>query len=204
MNRKNIICNIVAAGLISTLSLIAQAAETLPVYDDIGGDFSARSTLDRTISLSDYRDKAVLVFFGYTSCQDICPATMGHLRSLMSKLGPASDQVQVLFVTVDPETDTAEHLKEYLARFDSRFVGVTGTLAEITSIAERYLVKHDPSHDGKVTTAHHKAKTFTDQSFLFAHSQQIYLLDGVGRTRAIFYTGSPLAEMETAVRSLLN
>ena len=204
MNHKSISCRIVAASLILAASLNAEAVETLPVYDDIGGDFRAESTLDRKVSLSDYRGKAVLIFFGYTSCQDICPATMGHLRSLMSNLGTASDEVQVLFVTVDPETDTAEHLKEYLARFDSRFVGVTGTIAEVKNIAERFMIEHDPSHEGKVTTAHHKAKTFTDESFLYAHSQQIYLLDGVGRTRAIFYTGSPLVEMEAAVRTLLN
>jgi len=185
-------------------SLMAHAAEDLPVYDDVGGEFSAKSSLGREISLSDYRDKAVLVFFGYTSCQDICPAAMGQLKALMSQLGTTSDRVQVLFVTVDPENDTAEHLAEYLSRFDSRFVGVTGNAAEVASIAEMFMAKHDSSHEMKVTTDHSKHKTFTDQSLQYAHSQQIYLLDGLGRTRALFFVGSPFDEMEAAIRSVLN
>lgn len=185
-------------------SATAVVPDELPIYDDIGGEFSAMSTLDREVRLSDYREKVVLIFFGYTSCQDICPATLGHLRSLMAKLGPMADQVQILFVTVDPENDTAEHLKAYLARFDPRFVGMTGSLADVASIARLYLVKHDPSHDTKVTTEHNKAKTYTDESFQYAHSQQIYLVDGKGRTRALFFAGSPLDEMQTAIQSLLD
>ncbi len=188
--------------LATTASIGADAR--LPVYDGIGGNFSAESTLGRTIELSDFPDKAILVFFGYTSCQDICPAALGHLRALMARLGTLSDQVQVLFVTVDPGTDTPEHLRAYLGRFDPRFVGVTGSPAEIAAIARAFAVKHATSHETKVTTAHHRHETYTDESFQYAHSQQIYLLDGQGRTRALFFTGSPLDEMASAIRSLLD
>jgi protein SCO1/2 len=194
----------IATILVSSGGLVAYADEKLPVYDGIGGDFSANSSLGRTISLSDYGGKAVLLFFGYTSCQDICPAALGHLRALTSKLGATSEQVQVLFVTVDPETDTPEHLATYLSRFDSRFVGVTGSPAEMASIARSFMVKHDTSHETKVTTEHHRHETFADESFQYAHSQQIYLLDGHGRTRALFFTGSPLDEMASAIHSLVD
>ena len=178
-------------------------AKTLPIHDGVGGEFSAQSSLGRAVSLSEYRGKLVLVFFGYTSCQDICPATMAHLHALLKRLDVAAENVQVLFVTVDPENDTPAHLKAYLARFDSRFVGLTGKREETDRIAELFMVKHDQSHGVQVTTEHNRSKAFTKHAYLYAHSQQIYLLDKAGRTRALFFTGSPLDEMEGAVRTLL-
>jgi protein SCO1/2 len=196
--------SLLIALLAGSEAFVAQADEPLPVYDGIGAPFSAESTLDRPISLSEFRGKAVIVFFGYTSCQDICPATLGHLRSLMTRLGPTADEVQVLFVTVDPETDTPDALRTYLGRFDSRFIGVTGTPAEIAAIARSFGVKHNASHEMKVTTEHHRHETFASESFQYAHSQQVYLLDGRGRTRALFFSGSPLDEMASAIHSLLD
>jgi protein SCO1/2 len=91
------------ATLLASGSGQASRAETLPVHDGVGGEFSAQSSLGRVLSLSDFRRKVVLLFFGYTSCQDICPATLAHLKSLLQGIGPGSRDVQVLFVTVDPE-----------------------------------------------------------------------------------------------------
>jgi protein SCO1/2 len=194
--------------LIATLLIAGGTAAStespLPIHDGVGGEFSAPSSLDREVSLSEFRDKVVLIFFGYTSCQDVCPATLSHLQSLVRNLGAASDDVQVLFVTVDPENDTAERLKEYLARFDSRFVGLTGEPAVTNQIAQLFMVKHAQSHGMKVTTEHNRSKAFIDRSYLYSHSQQIYLLDKKGRTRALFFTGSPLDEMEHAIHELLD
>jgi protein SCO1/2 len=176
----------------------------LPIHDDVGGEFSAPSSLGRNVSLSEFRDKVVLLFFGYTSCQDVCPATLAHLQALVRDLGKASDSVQVLLVTVDPENDTADHLEQYLARFDTRFVGLTGTRKEVDRIANLFMVKHDRSHGIEVSNEYNRAKTFTDHSYLYSHSQQIYLLDKLGRTRALFFMGSPLEEMQQAVIALLN
>jgi protein SCO1/2 len=185
------------------MSARASDKNPLPVHDGVGGEFSAPSSLGREVSLSEYRDKVVLLFFGYTSCQDVCPATLAHLQSLVRGLGEASGDVQVLFVTVDPENDTADHLRQYLARFDSRFVGVTGKREEVDHIASLFMVKHDQSHGVEVTNEYNRGKTFTDYSYLYSHSQQIYLLDKSGRTRALFFTGSPLEEMQEAVIGLL-
>jgi protein SCO1/2 len=156
------------------------------------------------VRLSDFEGKVVLLFFGYTSCQDVCPATLSHLSALMKRLGPASDGVQVLLATIDPENDTAEHLAEYLARFDDRFIGLTGERSQTDGIAKLYMVKHDPSHGMKVTTEHNRSRAFADSAYLYAHSQQIYLVDKRGRTRAFFFAGSPLEEMQEAVMSLLD
>ncbi len=196
------------AGLIATLLIAASgqasSKDPLPVHDGVGGEFSASSSLGREVSLSEYRDKVVLLFFGYTSCQDVCPATLAHLQSLVRNLGETSGDVQVLFVTVDPDNDTADHLRQYLARFDSRFVGLTGKREEVDRIASLFMVKHDRSHGVEVSNEYNRGKTFTEHSYLYSHSQQIYLLDKGGRTRALFFTGSPLEEMQGAVIALLN
>ena len=193
--------------LLATLAIAAAghaaSSPSLPIHDGVGGEFSAASSLGRTVALSEYRGKVVLLFFGYTSCQDVCPVTLSHLAALTKRLGPDADSVQVLLVTVDPEVDTAEHLREYLARFDSRFVGLTGTPADIDRIAALFAVKHDSSHPVTPSTTHHASKTFTDRIEIYSHSQQVYLLDMAGRTRGMFFSGSPLEEMESAVRSLL-
>ncbi len=177
--------------------------KTLPIHDGVGGAFTAQSSLGREVSLSEYQGKVVLISFGYTSCQDICPATMAHLQSLLQRLDGVAEHVQVLFVTVDPENDTSAHLAEYLARFDSRFVGLTGTREETDRIADLFMVKSDRSHGVQVTTEHNRSKAFADHSYLYAHSQQIYLLGKAGRTRALFFSGTPLDEMEGAVLALL-
>jgi protein SCO1/2 len=178
--------------------------ETLPIHDGVGGEFVAHSSLGRDVRLSEFAGKAVLLFFGYTSCQDVCPATLSHLHSLSRKLGPKAGQTQVLLVTIDPENDSAAHLREYLARFDDRFIGLTGSQEEMDRIAALYMVKHNASHGMKVTTQHNRTKPLVQESYLYSHSQQIYLLDKVGRTRAFFFVGSPLDEMERAVLDLLN
>jgi protein SCO1/2 len=192
------------SGLLVALGGRPVNANPLPIHDDVGGEFSAQSSLGRDVSLSEFRGRVILLFFGYTSCQDVCPATLAHLQSLVRDLGEASEEVQVLFVTVDPENDSADHLKQYLARFDSRFVGLTGTRESVDRIASLFMVKHARSHGVEVSNEYNRGKTFTDHAYLYSHSQQIYLLDKLGRTRALFFTGSPLEEMQQAVTTLLN
>jgi protein SCO1/2 len=199
--------SVVLVSLLATLLLAGsgQAIDTqrLPIHDAVGGEFAAQSSLGREVHLSDYRGKVVLLFFGYTSCQDICPAILGHLQSLMERLGPEADDVQVLLVTVDPENDTPDHLKLYLAQFDSRFVGLTGSREETDRIAKLFMAKYHQSHGVELSTEYNRTKTAVEHSYLYSHSQQIYLLDKAGQTRALFFTGSPLEEMQGAVLALL-
>lgn len=187
------------------LALEGQGAEKsgLPVHDGVGGEFVAPSSLGRDVRLSEFRGRVVLLFFGYTSCQDVCPATLSHLEALIRRLGPASKDVQVLLVSIDPENDTVEHLAEYLARFDPGFIGLSADPKELARITEMFMVKHDRSHGMKVSMKHNRSKAFVDDAYLYAHSQQVYLLDKQGRTRGFYFTGSPLEEMEEAVTGLL-
>lgn len=194
---------LVIATLLMAVGGHSSEPNALPVHDGVGGEFSAPSSLGRIVSSTEFRGKVVLLFFGYTSCQDVCPATLAHLKTLTTKLADAADDVQVLLVTIDPEVDTADNLRKYLARFDSRFIGITGTREETDRIAQLFMAKHKASHGVKVTTLHNRHEAFTDSAYLYSHSQQIYLLDKQGRTRAYFFTGSPVGEMAAAVLELL-
>ena len=190
------------ASLLATLRMAA-AGEPLPVHDGVGGEFAAQSSLGRELRLSELRGRVVLLFFGYTSCPDVCPATLAHLKALVKRLGPAASDVQVLLVTVDPENDTPEHLREYLGQFDPGFIGITGTREDIDRIAALFLATYDRSHGVEISTKYNRTPTPVEHAYLYAHSQQIYLLDKGGRTRALFFTGSPLDEMQAAVLALL-
>lgn len=190
-------------GLVPASAALANPEEKLPILEGVGGDFAAPSSLGREVSLAEFRGKVVLLFFGYTSCQDVCPVTLAHLKELVKQLGPAADGTQVLFVTVDPAVDTADVLAKYLPQFDARFVGLTGTPEQINQIAGLYLAEHHRTHDVEISTEHNRSKAYTEKSYLYTHAQQIYLLDAAGRVRGLYFSGSPLPEMESAVRSLL-
>jgi len=89
-----------------------------------GNNFSLVDSQGNTKSLADYKGKAVVLFFGYTQCPDVCPTTLSELKAVMNELGPLGDKVQVIFVTVDPDRDTAQILAQYVPAFDPRFVGL--------------------------------------------------------------------------------
>lgn len=89
-----------------------------------GKDFSLIDPDGKVRTLADFKGKVVVMFFGYTQCPDICPTTLTEMQQVMTLLGPQSDKVQVLFVTVDPERDTAAILKQYVPSFDPRFLGL--------------------------------------------------------------------------------
>ena len=89
-----------------------------------GKNFSLQDPKGKARTLADYKGKAVVLFFGYTQCPDVCPTTLSELKAVMGELGPLSDKVQVIFITVDPDRDTAEILGQYVPAFDTRFIGL--------------------------------------------------------------------------------
>ncbi|MCP5055470.1 MAG: SCO family protein [bacterium] len=203
MRWKSLYLTTVFATSLWVTGALAEDTPMLAVHDGVGGEFSAPSSLGRDVTLSEFRGKSVLLFFGYTSCQDVCPATLSHLHTLMKRLGAGADDVQVLLATVDPENDTPEHLRAYLAQFDSRFIGLTGTREQADALAKLFMVDHSRSHGVELSNEHNRTHTPVKSAYLYSHSQQIYLLDKQGRTRALFFTGSPLEEMQAAVLALL-
>jgi protein SCO1 len=91
-------------------------------------------------TLADFRGKVVVLFFGYTQCPDVCPTTMVEMANVLKELGPQADQVQVLFVTLDPERDTQELLASYVPAFDKRFIGLYGDAAATAKVAKEFKV----------------------------------------------------------------
>ncbi len=127
---------------------------------------------DRTFSLAAQRGRVVLVFFGYTHCPDVCPATMAQLARMYRTLPAASRRrVEIAFVTVDAERDSPATLGRYVALFDAHFIGLTGSLGALDSIYREYHVWHQRM-PGSVATG-----------YLVAHGGDIYVIDPQGRLR---------------------
>lgn len=121
--------------------------------------------------LEDFRGKAVVLFFGFTHCPDICPTTMLDVAGAVKELGPLGERVQVLFVTVDPERDTAEALGKYVTAFDPRFLGLRGDLPATQRVAKEFKIYFE--------------KRKTGASYSVDHSGQSYVLDPQGRLRLL-------------------
>lgn len=141
-------------------------------------DFSLQGSDGRELRLSHYRGKVVVLGFGFTSCPDVCPTTLATLAQTWRNLGVRAADVQVVYVTVDPERDVAGRMDKYLRGFDSTFVGGTGTAEQLASVRKDYGVQAEK-------------KKFGD-SYTFAHSSFTYLIDRSGKLRALMpYGHSP-------------
>ena len=127
-------------------------------------------------SLEDYKGKVVVVFFGFVNCPDVCPATLATLKGVKDKLGADGDQLQVLFVTVDPERDTEKVLSAYVPAFDPSFVGLYGDLEATQQAAKEFKIFYS------------KSKGATPTSYTVDHSAGVFIFDKTGRLRLF---GSP-------------
>jgi len=136
-----------------------------------GRDFTLTDQYGKTRSLADFRGKAVVVFFGYTQCPDVCPTTMTTLAESMKQLGPDADRVQVVFITVDPDRDTQALLSEYVPAFDKRFLGLRGDAAATERVAKEFKVIYQ------------KQPGPTPGSYTVDHSAGVFMFDPQGRLR---------------------
>jgi protein SCO1/2 len=127
-----------------------------------GRDFALTDHMGKPRTLADYRGKAVVLFFGYTQCPDVCPTTLSELAEAMKRLGPDADRVQVLFVTIDPERDTPALLAQYVPAFDPRFVGLYGDADATARTAKEFKViyQKQPGPTPSTYTMDHSAGTF--------------------------------------------
>jgi len=132
-----------------------------------------RANDSKPVTASDYRGKVVILYFGYTHCPDICPTTLANLASVLKALGPKADNVRVLFVSVDPNRDTAPVLKQYVQAFAPQIDGLTGTPDEIAMLARRYRVTY------QVTPAS------PGQDYEVMHSDSIFFFDPAGHARYV-------------------
>ncbi len=145
---------------------------------DFGKDFTLTDHNGKVRTLADFKGKAVVMFFGYTHCPDVCPTTMVELKSVMEAMGPDADKVQVLFVTLDPERDTQALLAQYVPAFDARFLG----MRPVDEAALQKVTK-----DFKVFYA--KVPGNSPNNYTMDHSAGSYVFDPKGQLRLFIRHG---------------
>lgn len=125
-------------------------------------DFALTDHNGKPRTLADFKGKVVVVFFGYTQCPDVCPTTMAELAGVMQQLGPQADKVQVLFITLDPERDTAALLAKYVPAFDPRFLGLRGDKDATDKVAKEFKVFYQkvPGKEAGTYTIDHTAGSY--------------------------------------------
>lgn len=154
-------------------------------------DFALTDHHGKARTLADFKGKAVVVFFGYTQCPDVCPTTMTEMANVMQELGPLADRVQVLFVTVDPERDTVALLSQYVPTFDPRFLGMVGDKAATEKVAKDFHIFYQ------------KVPGKEPGSYTMDHSAGSYVFDPQGRIRLFIRHGQSAASIASDLKLLL-
>ena len=148
--------------LVASTSLTGSAVRSAAT---IGGPFQLIDGQGASVSERSFPGKYTLVYFGYTLCPDVCPTTLADLSDALDKLGPKGNQIQPIFITVDPRRDTARVMKQYVAAFSPRLVGLTGSPGEIAAVAREYRVYY----------AEHRTGPGPDD-YTMDHSSILYLM----------------------------
>ena len=190
---------LLALGGVTTSSLAQaperSAAELMDAVmwnrEPIGGPFALTDQNGVHRTDTDFRGKLMLVYFGFTYCPDICPTDLQQMALAVDQLGPAGETVQPVFITVDPARDTVEHLKDYMALFHPRFVGLTGDAAAIRQAARAYRVYYE------------KVEREDKSDYTLDHSVFIYLMDRDGRYLGFFPPGTSAERLAETMRSHL-
>ena len=164
------------AGLVlfSTVIFLVTGRSPAPIAmpSAVGGPFNLVDQNSKPITDQDMKGRPFLVFFGFTHCPDVCPTTLFEVSEILRALGPDAKDVRALFITVDPERDTPDVLKNYLSSFDPRVVGVTGDEAAIAAVGKAYRV--------------YAKKVPTDSGYIMDHTAIVYLMSKDGRFVAPF------------------
>jgi protein SCO1/2 len=163
-------------------SVPAPEPEPFKAIDITGADYARELALTdadgRARTLSDFKGKVTVVFFGYTQCPDVCPTTLAELAQIKKSLGPDGDKVQAVFVTIDPDRDTAEVLKAYVGSFGKDFVALRGSPEQTRAAAKQF----------KVFFA--KVPGKTEGSYTMDHTAGSYVFDSQARVRLFTRYGS--------------
>ena len=169
--------------------MLTPASSTFKNSDVTGLGYASNFALNdqdgKPRTLADFKGKAVVIFFGYTHCPDVCPTTMAEMSGVMKQLGPDADRVQVLFVTVDPERDTPPLLKQYVPAFDPRFIGLSGDTDATARVAKEFRVFYQ------------KVPGKEAGSYTMDHTAASYVFDPQGRVRLFVRHGQgpdPIAQ----------
>jgi len=179
----------VGLGLVILLGVVAVVTFTFQKADNFRGtlydpalpapEFSLTRANGQEFRLGAQKSKLVYIFFGYTSCPDVCPTTLAEMRQVRETVGDKADQVEVVFVTVDPDRDTPEKVQEYATLFDPSFVGLSGSMEELEKIWNDYGVYRQIEASTSST------------DYPVTHSSRLYLIDQDGNLRLSYAFGTP-------------
>ena len=161
--------------------------------EPVGGPFELTDHTGKPRTERDFRGKLMLVYFGFTYCPDICPTDLQAIGLALDKLGAEADSVQPLFITVDPERDTAQHLAEYVPMFHPRLIGLTGSDEAIRKAADAYKVYYARVDPDKETNGYYTVD----------HTAFIYLMDRDGNYLGFFPPGTTADRMVEIIRPRL-
>jgi protein SCO1/2 len=185
--------SVAAVLLASTLGHAAPAFRS-GVFDPprAAPDFTLAGSNGAPVKLGQYKGKVVALAFGFTYCQKVCPVTLAKLAEVFKQLGPAGKDLQVVFVSVDPERDTPERMREFLGFFGPRFMGATGSQEALDAARDAYgiLATKVKSEDKRLGYEVH-------------HSSSVHLIDRQGRLRLLFPFGKPADDLRHDVELLL-
>ncbi|BDT57693.1 lipoprotein [Massilia varians] len=159
---------------------------------DYAKGFSLTDHTGKPRTLQDFRGKLVVVFFGYTQCPDVCPTTMAKMATVMKELGPASKDVQVLFITLDPERDTQELLNAYVPAFHPSFIGLRGDAEATARTAKEFKVFYAKTPSGD-----------DPKNYTVDHMTGSYVFDREGRVRLLVRHEAEPGAIASDLRQLL-
>jgi protein SCO1/2 len=184
-----------AAGLLGLISACTDAKPQFASIDITGADYARDFALTdhngQARSLKDFQGKVVVVFFGFTQCPDVCPTSMAELAEIKKMLGADGERLQGLFVTLDPERDTPEVLKAYMANFDPGFLALRPDLDKLPQLAKDFKIFYKKV-DGRAPG-----------SYTLDHSAGSYVFDPQGRVRLYSRYGSGAPALAADVKLLL-
>ena len=199
MNKRQALRTLAWIGVAAAAGVqLAGCTEAKPSFNavDITGadyarDFSLADADGKVRTLADFKGKAVVLFFGYAQCPDVCPTTMSEMAQVKQQLGADGDKLQVVFITVDPARDTPEVMKAYMGAFDPSFVALIPTPDQLAAVAKDFKV-YFKKVDGKTPT-----------SYSMDHSAASFVYDPQGRLRLYARYGAGVAPMVADLKTLL-
>jgi protein SCO1 len=195
MNKRNALKILAVAAAGAALSACTESKPQFKAIDITGADYAKDFQLPdhngQQRSMKDFKGKAVVVFFGFTQCPDVCPTSMAELAEVKKLLGKDGDKLQGIFITVDPQRDTPEVLKAYMGNFDPTFLALVPTPDALAQVAKDYKV-HYKKVDGKTAT-----------SYTMDHSAGSYVYDPAGNVRLYTRYGSGAQALASDIQLLL-
>lgn len=199
MNSKTLISTVAAVfvgmGIVYLGTLIFQAPYTYQgsLIDPPApaADFTLQDPEGQPFTLSEQRGKVVLIFFGYTSCPDVCPTTLVDFKQIQARLGDAASDVEFVLITVDPERDTPEKIGQYVTTFHPDFIGLTGSQAALDAVYAGYGVFVEKENVG------------SSAGYLVSHTSRVYVIDQDGNLRLTFPFGMAAEAMAEDITHLL-